>query len=147
MPISEPTRVSVRRLVRGLRRPAVERLERIGYAVTRGVSDWVFAPQDRDMQIEMLSGWAAAAQEIGDISVLEMAGWLKRRRELVTAGRSSIRVGHTIFSRGRPPRAEPTGRSRTAPRPQAGAPSSASAGPRRLAQSAAAKSSAGRSRG
>jgi hypothetical protein len=66
----------------------------------RGVSDWVFAPHDRDMQIEMLSGWAVAAQEIGDIAGLELAAWLKRRRDLVAAGRSSIRVGHTdLFAR------------------------------------------------
>ena len=69
----------------GAAQAAVERLERIGYAVTRGVSEWVLAPQDRDMQIEMLSGWAAAAQEIGDISVLEIADRLKRRREHVSA--------------------------------------------------------------
>ena len=45
---------------------AVERFERVGYSVVQGASDWVFGPQDRDIQIEMLSGWAAAAREIGD---------------------------------------------------------------------------------
>jgi hypothetical protein len=79
----------------GAAQVAVERLERVGYSVTQGVSDWVFAPQDRDIQIEMLTGWAVAAQSIGDISGLDLAQWLKRRRDLVTAGRSSIRVGHT----------------------------------------------------
>jgi hypothetical protein len=84
----------------GAAQAAAERLERIGYAVTRDLSDWVFAPQDRDMQIEMLTGWAVAAQEIGDIPGLELAAWLKRRRDLVAAGRSSIRVGHTdLFAR------------------------------------------------
>jgi hypothetical protein len=84
----------------GAAQAAAGRFERVGYAVTRGVSDWVFAPHDRDMQIEMLSGWAVAAQAIGDIAELELAAWLKRRRDFVAAGRSSIRVGHTdLFAR------------------------------------------------
>jgi hypothetical protein len=84
----------------GATQAAAERLERVGYSVVQGRSDWVFAPHDRDMQVEMLSGWAVAAQEIGDIAGLELAAWLKRRRDLVAAGRSSIRVGHTdLFAR------------------------------------------------
>ncbi len=76
---------------------AVERFERVGYSVEQGNADWIFEPKDRDIQIEMLSGWAAAAREMGDVPLPEVIGWLTRRRDLVAAGRSSIRVGHVDF--------------------------------------------------
>jgi hypothetical protein len=76
---------------------AVEQFERVGYAVVQGPSDWMFAPADREIQIEILSGWAAAAREIGDVPLPEVLGWLTRRRDIVAAGRSSIRVGHVDF--------------------------------------------------
>jgi hypothetical protein len=68
-----------------------------GYSVAQGASDWLFAPRDRDIQLEILSGWAAAARDTGDTPLPDVIGWLSRRRELVTAGRSSIRVGHVDF--------------------------------------------------
>jgi hypothetical protein len=68
--------------------------ERVGYAVTHGLADWEFGPQDREIQTEILSGWAAAAREIRDPARSEIIGWLKRRRELIAAGESSIRIGH-----------------------------------------------------
>ena len=76
---------------------AVEQFERVGYSVMQGPSDWMFAPADREIQVEILAGWAAAAREIGDVPLPEVLGWLTRRRDLVTAGRSSIRVGHVDF--------------------------------------------------
>jgi hypothetical protein len=81
----------------GAARAAVEQFERVGYSVAQGASDWLFAPRDRDIQLEILSGWAAAARETGDTPLPDVIGWLSRRRELVTAGRSSIRVGHVDF--------------------------------------------------
>ena len=62
-----------------------------------GPSDWVFAPVDREIQNEILSGWAAAAREVGDVPLPEVVDWLTRRRDMVAAGRSSIRVGHVDF--------------------------------------------------
>ena len=83
---------------------AFERFERVGYVVVQGKSDWVLEPADRDIQIETLAGWASAAREIGDVLLPNVIAWLTRRRDLVAAGRSSIRVGHTdLFAR-------PTGR-------------------------------------
>ena len=79
---------------------AVERFERVGYSVLQGQSDWVFAPHDREIQLEMLSGWAAAARDVDDVPLPDVIGWLKRRRDLVVAGQSSTRVGHTdLFAR------------------------------------------------
>lgn len=79
---------------------AVERFERVGYSVIHGRSDWTFAPHDRDIQFELLTGWAAAARDIDDVPLADVIGWLTRRRDFVTAGRSSIRVGHIdLFAR------------------------------------------------
>jgi SAM-dependent methyltransferase len=82
---------------------AAERFRRAGFAVLEGRSDWQFGVDDRDIQIEMLAGWAGAAGEIGvDPSIIEE--WLRERCDHVTAGRSQIRVGHIDFF------AAPTGR-------------------------------------
>ena len=62
-------------------RAAIERFERVGYSVVQGASDWVFAPQDREIQIEVLSGWAAAARDLGDVPLSDVIGWLTRRRD------------------------------------------------------------------
>lgn len=78
---------------------AVTRFKRVGYSVVSGEADWVFGPNDIEIQHEMVAGWASAAREIGE-SMLDVAGWLARRREFIDAGRSSIRVGHVdLFAR------------------------------------------------
>jgi hypothetical protein len=78
---------------------AVARLQAVGYSVDHGTADWAFGPDDRQIQTEILSGWAAAAQELGDRSPADIANWLQRRLDGVVAGRSSIRVGHVdIFA-------------------------------------------------
>jgi SAM-dependent methyltransferase len=76
----------------GLR--AVRAFERVGYTVVSGASDWQFALDDRAIQLEVLAGWAGAAGELGDLPQAAIDSWLARRRELVAAGRSSMRVGH-----------------------------------------------------
>jgi SAM-dependent methyltransferase len=73
---------------------AIAAFERVGYEVTHGLADWEFGPMDREIQTEILSGWAAAAREIRDPPRPEIVAWLKRRRDLIADGRSSIRVGH-----------------------------------------------------
>jgi hypothetical protein len=79
---------------------AIECFERVGYAVARGPADWQFEPAHRDIQDEILSGWAAAAREIDTVPLPDLAQWLARRREHVAAGRSRIRVGHVdVFAR------------------------------------------------
>jgi hypothetical protein len=79
---------------------AIARFESLGYSVVHGESDWIIGPHDRDIQMELLAGWAGAAREVGELSLADAVGWLTRRRDAVTAGRSSIRVGHVdIFAR------------------------------------------------
>jgi len=75
----------------------VRAFERVGYAVVTGASDWEFAPDDRDIQLEVLSGWAGAAGELGELPQAAIDAWLARRRELVASGRSRMRVGHVDF--------------------------------------------------
>jgi hypothetical protein len=73
---------------------AVRSFERVGYQVRSGASDWVFGPQDRDIQLQVLGGWADAARELGDVPAAALAAWHARRGDLVALGRSSMRIGH-----------------------------------------------------
>ena len=79
---------------------AIARFATVGYFVDRETADWVIGPVDREMQQALLAGWAGAAQEFGAPHLDEIIAWLTRRRELVAAGQSSIRVGHIdLFAR------------------------------------------------
>jgi SAM-dependent methyltransferase len=75
---------------------APEQFRRAGFAVTEGRSDWQFEADDRDIQMEMLAGWAGAARDIG-VAASSLDEWLSARRDHVTAGRSRMRVGHIDF--------------------------------------------------
>ena len=78
---------------------AVKAFEKVGYGVLQGPSDWVFEPNDREIQLEVLSGWAGAALELDMLSQARIDSWLTRRRKLVEAGRSTMRIGHSdIFA-------------------------------------------------
>jgi hypothetical protein len=76
---------------------AIAQFEKLSYSIVHGASDWVIGPDDRDIQMEIFAGWASAAREIGDLSLADTAAWLTRRRDGVSNGRSSIRVGHVDF--------------------------------------------------
>jgi len=76
---------------------AIARLEALGYSVARGESDWTIGPDDRDMQTEILAGWASAAHNIGALPLASTTAWLARRSAAVTAGCSSLHVGHVDF--------------------------------------------------
>jgi SAM-dependent methyltransferase len=76
---------------------AIARFEALGYSVVKGTSDWVIGPDARDMQTELLAGWANAVRDIEALPLADTASWLKRRRAFVSAGRSSLRVGHADF--------------------------------------------------
>lgn len=79
---------------------AIAHFERAGCVVTSGKSDWVFSAQDREIQNQVIAGWTAAAAELGELSSRAVADWSARRLDLVTAGRSTMRVGHVdLFAR------------------------------------------------
>jgi SAM-dependent methyltransferase len=75
----------------------IARFEALGYSVVHGASDWVMGPEDRNIQIEILAGWASASDEMGALPLADAAAWLTRRRATIDAGCSSLRVGHTDF--------------------------------------------------
>ena len=74
----------------------IARFEALGYAVTQGPSDWFAGPDDRDFQSDVMSGFAGAARGV-DAPVVDTVEWLTRRRQLLAAGRSMLRVGHVDF--------------------------------------------------
>ncbi|MGB8401095.1 SAM-dependent methyltransferase [Bradyrhizobium sp.] len=76
---------------------AIARLEALGYSVVQGTSDWVMRPDDRDMQTEILAGWASAALDMGGLPFTDVTAWLKRRRDAAATERSSLHVGHVDF--------------------------------------------------
>jgi hypothetical protein len=76
---------------------AIARFEALGYSVVHGTSDWAMGPHDLYIQAELLAGWANAAQDIGALSLADITAWLKRRRDAVAEGRSSLLVGHVDF--------------------------------------------------
>ena len=75
---------------------AIARFKSLGYSVVHGASDWALGPDDREMQLDILDGWANAAVAMGN-GRADTASWLYRRRDRVAAGRSSMRVGHMDF--------------------------------------------------
>ncbi|HLH97876.1 MAG TPA: class I SAM-dependent methyltransferase [Xanthobacteraceae bacterium] len=76
---------------------AIARFEAVGYAVVQGHSEWVFGTQDDVIQREILSGWASAARELGDVPLERIAAWLTRRLELIADARAQLRIGHIDF--------------------------------------------------
>jgi hypothetical protein len=76
---------------------ALARLEAVDYTVVHGTSDWHLAPHDRDIQAQIVAGWAGAARELADLPLSTVVSWLARRRDLIATGRSAVRVGHVDF--------------------------------------------------
>ena len=76
---------------------AIARFQALGYSVVHGASDWEIGPDDFEMQAELLAGWASAARDIGALSAADITAWLRRRRDAVAKGRSSLRVRHVDF--------------------------------------------------
>ena len=66
----------------------------VGYRVRREASDWALPPEAREMQRQLIEGWAEAAVEIAPDQSTMIHDWLKRRLAHVDAGRSRIVVGH-----------------------------------------------------
>jgi SAM-dependent methyltransferase len=76
---------------------AIARFESVGYSIISGESDWIIGTDGREMQKQLLEGWASAASEMGTLSGAEIADWLTRRKAAVNQGLSSMRVGHVDF--------------------------------------------------
>ena len=76
---------------------AIAKFRRAGYRVVEGRSDWRLGAQDREIQTAVLALWAGAAEEQRALPRAELFAWLTRRRDLVAAGRSTLRIGHVDF--------------------------------------------------
>ena len=66
----------------------------VGYDVRREASDWILRPDQRELQRQLIEGWAEAALELmpGRTSIIH--SWLTRRLAHVEANRSHIVVHH-----------------------------------------------------
>lgn len=65
-----------------------------GYVVRSEPSDWQIGAEAYAMQHALLDGWLGAAVEIAPDRRAALGAWHERRRSLVAAGRSTLRVGH-----------------------------------------------------
>jgi hypothetical protein len=65
-----------------------------GYQVRRDASDWVLPPEARDLQRQLIEGWAGAADAVAPEHGSTIADWRTRRLAHVDANRSHIVVGH-----------------------------------------------------
>jgi hypothetical protein len=66
----------------------------LGYHVQREPSDWVLEPDARQLQEQLIDGWAEAAIAVGSGQPSSIRSWRTRRLAHVTAGRSRLVVGH-----------------------------------------------------
>ena len=66
----------------------------VGYQVRREASDWALPPAMRELQRQLIEGWAEAALEIASDQAGMVASWLSRRLAHVEARRSRVIVGH-----------------------------------------------------
>jgi hypothetical protein len=73
---------------------AVRAFAAIGYQVQHENSDWIVEADARDLQRELIAGWATAAGEMAPGQSAMIADWSSRRVAHVDAGRSRITVGN-----------------------------------------------------
>ena len=65
-----------------------------GFTVERERSDWTLGAGDSELQRQLIAGWADAATEIAPERAAAIGAWRDRRLDHITAGRSTIVVGH-----------------------------------------------------
>ena len=76
---------------------AIRRFVVAGYTVVQGRADWTFGHADRQIALQVLGGWAAAARETGDLAANDVVSWLERRGDGVAIGTTRISIGHVDF--------------------------------------------------
>jgi hypothetical protein len=78
-------------------RHAAAAFRRVGYSVVEAPSDWALQPSEKQIQSEIIRGFAQAAGELGELTRDRITNWRDRRLALVEQGRSRLRVGHVDF--------------------------------------------------
>ena len=73
---------------------AARAFETVGYRVMRESSDWQIPPSLREMQRQLIVGWASAAAEMEPSAADVIERWRARRLARVDAGQSRLVVGH-----------------------------------------------------
>jgi len=73
---------------------AARSLAAVGYHVRREASDWVLLPDVRELQRQLIEGWAEAAVEIAPGQAAMVESWLTRRLAHIEAGCSRLTVCH-----------------------------------------------------
>ena len=73
---------------------AVTAFETAGFRVEHELSDWVIEPDARELQRQLIEGWAGAATEMAPEIATQIANWRLRRLQHVADGGSLIVVGH-----------------------------------------------------
>ena len=68
--------------------------EALGYRVQRARSDWTLPPESRELQRQLIDGWAQAAADTAPAREAVIDAWRDRRLAHVVAGSSTILVGH-----------------------------------------------------
>ena len=66
----------------------------LGYHVQREPSDWMLGPDARELQEQLIDGWAEAAIAVASGQASSIRSWRTRRLAHVAAGRSRLVVGH-----------------------------------------------------
>jgi hypothetical protein len=66
----------------------------VGYVVQQEPSDWRISADERELQRQLIDGWADAATAIAPGASSTIAGWRDRRIQHVEEGRSEMIVGH-----------------------------------------------------
>jgi len=69
-------------------------LREAGYEVAREPSDWRLSADEREIQRQLIVGWAGAAAEVAPSDLASISGWRERRLAHLAAGRSRVLVGH-----------------------------------------------------
>jgi glycosyltransferase involved in cell wall biosynthesis len=73
---------------------AAQILGGLGYHAERQRSDWTLGPESKELQRQLIEGWARAASEIAPSRRAGIDSWRIGRLEHVAGQRSRLRVGH-----------------------------------------------------
>jgi hypothetical protein len=69
-------------------------LTNAGYHIERDRSDWVLESAKRELQRQLIEGWASAATETAPAQARSIQDWRSRRIAYADAGRSRLIIGH-----------------------------------------------------
>ncbi|MEP7116640.1 MAG: class I SAM-dependent methyltransferase [Acidobacteriota bacterium] len=73
-----------------------------GYTVQLASSDWIVTPDRRELQRQLVEGWASAATAMAPADAATIDAWREQRVAHIDEGRSTLRVGHQDLA-GAPP--------------------------------------------